>query len=207
MADGPGLRQKFYLGGYEFAANPDSFIPTATRAETRQRARDGSLMVHRPRRAAGEPNLLSKFVFTLSWSVLKSADAVKLNSLIAGTGTYNFCPWMLWTERFTFLNGESVAGSLLRGDARTEIGSLLPPGTPATDYAATATLGGTAKTLSLAAMANGRTAFTLVPPATSSGSQVLEIVYAPYFTVYVAEGQRSFSLPSISSGTLTLEEW
>ncbi len=130
----PGIRQPFYLNGHPFDYDPVSFLPVPVFGESVRRVRDGALKDHTHRAAITEPDVSSKFRFEIEWNDFSEADTFTWLRCAARRGPFLFCPWMLWHEEFTFLAGETVAGTLQRGSAKDEIPSALSVGTPLGDY-------------------------------------------------------------------------
>lgn len=203
-----GIVQRIYLNGYVFNFPPSVVDPLPTFGESVRRARDGALLDHTHRAVITDPDVPSKFRFTVEWDELTDEDVDTFLECVALRGPLDFCPWMRWKESFTFLSGESIAGNFQRGSAKDEIPLTLATGTPATDFDVTFKLDGVASTaFSVGAMDAGRTPWASDPSATAGGGGAIVIgCYAPLFTVRVVE--QALTMKShAQGGRLVLEEY
>ena len=201
-----GITQPIYLNGYVFNFPPRSVLPVPVFGETVRRVRDGKLVPHTHRALPPtDPDVSSKFRFEVEWEDLSDGDVIMWNECVAQRGPFTFCPWMTWSESFTFLTGESLAGNLQRGSAKDEIAAVLIPGTPATDFDATFKLAGVTSTdFAIGAYAAGRSAWATTTAATGPG--VVMVSYAPLFLVRVTD-QTPVLFGSRQGGKLVLEEY
>lgn len=199
----PGIREKMYLGGLTLTASPSSVTPTWLKAQTRDRARDGSLYVDSLQPETGFPVIMAKLDLSIAWETLCAADIAQINGLISYGGPIDVCYWVPIVEAFYVSAGELLAGSLLRRDALTTI-TPLPTGA-ASNYPVTPLRGsGASFALTLGTpSAAGITPWTTV--VTSAG-ETATISYAPVYRMYVAESQEAFSQPHRQGQTLRLEE-
>lgn len=199
----PGVREKVYLGGIAITAGPSGVTPTWLKAQTRDRARDGSLYVDSLQAETGYPVIMSKLSLSLTWDSMCSADIARINSLISYGGPIDVCIWQMLTEAFYVTAGDLLAGSLLRRNALTVI-SPLPTGATANYPVAPVRGSGATFTATLGSpSAAGVTPWT---SAVTSAGETCTIRYAPVFRMYVAESQESFSEPHRQGQTLLLEE-
>lgn len=199
----PGIVESVYLGGVAFDRGPSSVVPTWLKAQTRDRARDGTLYVDSLQPAGGYPVLMAKLDLALSWDSMCADDILRVNRMIAKGGPFDVCFWKYLTEAFYVASGSTLEGYLLRRDALTTI-SPLPTGA-ASNYPVIATRGsGATFTATLGTPSSaGVTPWT---SAVSSSGETVTIDYVPVYRMYVAEGQESFSLPHRQGQTLRLEE-
>lgn len=199
----PGIREAIYLGGVDFDRGPASVVPEWLKAQTRDRARDGTLYVDSLQPEAGYPVLMSKLGLSLSWDSMCADDILRVNRMIAKGGPFDVCYWKYHTEAFYVASGATLAGYLLRRDALTTI-SPLPTGA-ATNYPIVATRGSGAP---FAVTLGTPTAAGVTPwlSVVSSAGETVTIDYVPVFRMYVAEGQESFPQPHRQGQTLRLEE-
>jgi hypothetical protein len=199
----PGIREAVYLGGAALVAGPSIVTPTWLKAQTRDRARDGSLYVDSLQPETGYPVIMAKLDLQLGWDTLCAADIATINGLISWGGPLDVCIWKYVTEAFYVAAGTAFGGSLLRRDALTTI-SPLPAGA-ASNYPVTAKDGsGAALTIAL-----GTPSSTGVTPwtcAAVSTGETATVMYVPVFRMYVAESQESFQQPHRQGQTLRLEE-
>jgi hypothetical protein len=80
----PGIRESVYLGGYTISRGPASITERRDYAKTEQRLRDGTLASHYLWPTDGDPDLLLKMAWTLTWPVNVPKDCIwkqKLTSL------------------------------------------------------------------------------------------------------------------------------
>lgn len=199
----PGIREAIYLGGVDFDRGPASVVPEWLKAQTRDRARDGTLYVDSLQPEAGYPVLMSKLGLSLSWDSMCADDILRVNRMIAKGGPLDACYWKYHTEAFYVASGATLAGYLLRRNALTTV-SPLPTGA-ATNYPIVATRGSGAPF----AVTLGTPTSAGVTPWTSavtSAGETVTIDYVPVFRMYVAEGQESFAQPHRQGQTLRLEE-
>ena len=199
----PGIREKVYLGGLTLTAGPSSITPTWLKAQTRDRARDGSLYVDSLQPETGYPVIMAKLDLALAWDTLCAADIAQINGLISYGGPIDVCYWVPIVEAFYVPAGDLLAGSLLRRDGLTTIVPL--PAGAASNYPVTPLRGsGASFSLTLGTPASsGVTPWTTV--VTSVGETVT-VSYAPVYRMYVAESQEAFSQPHRQGQTLRLEE-
>ena len=204
----PGINQPIYLNGYVFNFPPVSVTPTPVFGETVRRVRDGSLLDHTHRSAITEPDVSSKFRFEVDWDELSVDDVDMWNECVALRGPFLFCPWMQWKESFSFLDGESIAGTLQRASAKNEIPSALAAGTAATDYDVVFKLDGVVSTdFAVSAMAAYRTPWASSPAATADPAGALVVVsYAPLFRVRIVD-QTPVLRGAAQGGKLVVEEY
>lgn len=201
----PGIRQRVYLNGYNFQRSPSSISAVPAFGESVRRARDGALLDHTHRAAVTDPDLSCKFRFELDWETLTETDVPEWLRFVSRRGPFTFCPWIMWREEFTFLTGESLAGNLQRGNAKTVIPTALVPGTPATDYDATFYVADTLSTdFAIGAYTTGRSAWATTTAAT--GPAVVSVTYAPLFIVRTVD-QGSVFRNAAQGGRLVLEEY
>lgn len=200
-----GITQPIYLNGYVFNFPQKSVLPVPVFGETVRRVRDGTLIDHTHRAAITDPDVSSKFRFEIEWEDLSDGDVIMWNRCVAQRGPFTFCPWMMWAESFTFLTGESLAGTLQRGSAKDEIDAVLIAGTPATDFDATFQLDDVTSTdFAIGAYAAGRSAWATTTAAVGPG--VVLVSYAPLFIVRVTD-QTPVLYGSRQGGRLVLEEY
>ena len=203
-----GAIQPIYLNGYvfQFPSKPPTAIPVF--GETVRRTRDGALLDHTHRALVTDPDVSSKFRFEIEWEELTDSDVDVWNECVALRGPFLFCPWMMWRESFSFLNGESIAGLLQRASAKDEIPSALAAGTPATDFDVTFKLDGTVSTaFAVSAMASYQTPWASDPAATADPAGALVVVsYAPLFRVRIVD-QTPVLVTGARGGKLVLEEY
>lgn len=199
----PGIRYAIYLGGLPITRGPSSVTPTWLKAQTRDRARDGSLYVDSLQSSDAAPLIMAKLDLSLAWDTLCDADIAAINGLISYGGPVDVCIWQYVTESFYVPSGSSYAGSLSRRNALTTI-SPLPTGAAA-DYPVAATKGGSTLSVTLGTpdSTTGVTPWTAT--GTSSGERVT-IRYCPVYRMYTAESQESFAIPHRQGQTLRLEE-
>ena len=203
----PGINQPIYLNGYVFNFPPKSVTPTPVFGETVRRARDGSLLDHTHRSAITEPDVSSKFRFEVEWDELTEADVDMWNECVSLRGPFLFCPWMMWKESFSFLDGETVAGTLQRASAKDEIPTALAVGTPPTDYDVVFKLDGTVSAaFVVSAMANYRTPWAGSTPVVADGPALVVVAYAPLFNVRIVD-QTPVLYGGAQGGKLVLEEY
>ncbi len=201
----PGIRQRTYLNGYNFQRSPSSISAVPALGESARRVRDGALIDHVHRAAVTDPDVSSKFRFEVDWETLTETDVAMWLTFVSRRGPFTFCPWIQWREEFTFLTGESLAGNLQRGNAKTIIPTFLAAGTPATDYDATFYVADTLSTdFAIGAYTTGRSAWATTTAAT--GPAVVSIVYAPLFIVRTVD-QGSVFRNAAQGGRLVLEEY
>lgn len=199
----PGIREKVYLDGVALVAGPSVVTPTWLKAQTRDRARDGSLYVDSLQPDAGYPVIMSKLDLTLGWETMCAADIAAVNRLISYGGPVDVCIWQYVTEAFYVDSGVAFSGYLLRRNALDTIAPL--PAGATSNYPLVALDGsGAALTISLGTpTAAGVTPWTC---ASISTGETATIAYAPVFRMYVAESQEAFSQPHRQGQTLRLEE-
>ena len=195
-----GLQESIYLGGVNLVRNPDSVQISFAIAETRQRARDGTLLVHRAAPYTGANLRVSKADLSLGWTSMQGADINTVNDLIAYGGPIDVCIWRPLTEAFAAYS----SGTLARRSAIVVIGgAYLPPNYSSLYTHSGADAGGATLTVSLGSIdTHYRTPWT----ATGGSSGISLIRYYPVFRMYVAEGQPTFSLPFQQGQTLNFEE-
>ena len=163
-----GAIQPIYLNGYvfQFPSKPPTAVPVF--GETVRRVRDGTLLDHTHRAAITEPDVSSKFRFEIEWEELTADDVDVWNECVARRGPFLFCPWMMWRESFSFLSGESLAGTFQRASAKDEIPGALAAGTPSTDFDVAFKLNGAVSAdFAVSAMVGYRTPWAADPPATA----------------------------------------
>lgn len=199
----PGIREALYLGGVTLTRGPSSISPTWLKAQTRDRARDGSLYVDSLQPEAGHPVIMAKLDLSLAWDSLCAADIAALNALISYGGPIDVCIWQYLTEAFYVTAGDLLAGSLLRRNALTVISPL--PTNAATNYPV-APVRGSGATFSATLGTPSAAGVTPWTSAVTSAGETCTIRYAPVFRMYVAEAQESFSEPHRQGQTLRLEE-
>ena len=201
----PGIREAVYLDGITFTRGPSGVTPTWLKAQTRDRARDGSLYVDSLQPAAGYPVVMAKLSLALSWDAMCAADILAANRMIAIGGPFDVCIWRYVSEAFYCASGAAVAGYMLRRDALTTITPL--PSGAAANYPIIGLRGDGVTTftpvLGTPDATTGVTPFSSV--ATSTGETVT-VDYVPVYRMYVAEGQESFDSPHRQGQTLRLEE-
>lgn len=199
----PGIREALYLGGVDFDRGPASVVPSWLKAQTRDRARDGTLYVDSLQPEDGYPVLMAKLDLSLSWESMCADDILRVNRMIAKGGPFDVCVWQYISEAFYVASGVTLAGSLLRRNALTAHPD--PPTNAATNYPVIATRGsGASFTATLGTPSSaGVTPWT---SAVTSAGETVTIDYVPVFRMYVAEGQESFTQPHRQGQTLRLEE-
>ncbi len=200
----PGIREAVYLDGAALVAGPSSVSPTWLKAQTRDRARDGSLYVDSLQPEAGYPVIMAKLELSLGWETLCAADIATLNEIIARGGPLDVCIWRPVTEAFYVASGSAFSGSLLRRNALTTI-TPLPTGAAA-NYPVTAKDGNGAALTVVLGTPDVTTGVTPWTCATASTGETATISYAPVYRMYVAESQEAFSQPHRQGQTLRLEE-
>lgn len=185
----PGIRQQIYLDGHRFDNDPTSLAAPPSFGETVRRVRDGSLRADTHRAAVTDADVSAKFRFEIAWETFSAGDVTAFLRCVARRGPFLFCPWFMWCESFSFLEGETIAGNLLYGSAKTEIPESLGIGTPATDYDVLFELDGVASTdFAVSPMVGYRTPWASSPLATAGvGGAVVDVFYAPFFLVRVAD--------------------
>ena len=208
MTTPPGINQPIYLNGYVFNFPPQSVTAAPTFGETVRRTRDGALLDHTHRSAITEPDVSSKFRFEVDWDELSPDDVDMWNECVSLRGPFLFCPWMMWKESFSFLSGESIAGTLQRASAKDEIPTTLATGTPATDYDVLFKLDGTVSAaFVVSAMSAYRSPWASSPAATADPAGALVVVsYAPLFRVRIVD-QTPVLMGGAQGGKLILEEY
>lgn len=199
----PGVREKVYLGGIALVAGPSGVTPTWLKAQTRDRARDGSLYVDSLQPEAGYPVIMAKLNLSLTWASMCAADIAAVNRLISYGGPIDVCIWQYVTEAFYVAAGELLSGSLLRRDALTVI-SPLPTG--ATTNYPVAPVRGSGATFSATLGTPATSGVTPWTSAVTSAGETCSIRYAPVFRMYVAESQESFPEEAKQAQALVLEE-
>lgn len=201
----PGIRQRTYLNGYNFQRSPSSISAVPAFGESVRRTRDGALIDHTHRPLVTDPDVSSKFRFELDWETLTETDVAMWLKFVSRRGPFEFCPWILWSEEFSFLTGESLASNLQRGSAKDQIPSFLAAGTPATDYDALFYVADTLDAnFAVGTYTDGRSAWATTNAAT--GPAVVSVVYAPLFTVRTVD-QGSVFRNAAQGGRLVLEEY
>jgi hypothetical protein len=198
----PGISERIYIGGYTITKNADSVTERRDYAKTEQRLRDGTLVSHYLYPTTGDPDLMTKVAWTLSWTLLADADQVAIARLVAATGAIDFCPWTPCVEQWTYAAGDSYAGTLLRRAALSYVSPL--PTNAASKYATAGELNGSTKSVTLGAVTNYRTAWTAT--GTASAGDVISILYYPIYRVKLTNEQPSYSQPNAAGWTLNLEE-
>jgi hypothetical protein len=195
-----GLQESIYLGGVNLVRNPDSVQISFAIAETRQRARDGTLLVDRAAPYTGAGLRISKANLALGWTTMQGGDIDTVNDLIAYGGPIDICIWRPQSEAFASYS----SGTLARRSAIVVIGGAYLPANYASLYAhAGADAGGHALTVSLGSIdTHYRTPWT----ATGGSTGIGLLRYYPVYRMYVAEGQPSFSRPFQQGQTLNFEE-
>lgn len=199
MSTKAGIREAAYFNGFLFTRGPTDVDIQLETAETRQRAIDGTLHVHRASPYVGAPMRVTKALVNLSWESLTGTDIDCINDLIAWGGPVEFTVWRPIREAFVIRSGGN-GGTLQRKNATTQA-SPRPPNADAL-YAASCWQNGVEVGLSMSNPdSKGRT------PWTGSVSPGIAIInYYPLFNLYVAEGQPQFKLPQLQGQTLRLEE-
>lgn len=199
----PGIRESVYIGGYTIARGPSAVTERRDYAKTEQRLRDGTLVSHYLQPQTGDPDLLVKSQWTVSWDNLCEADVAALTRIVAAPGAFDFCPWLAAVEQWTSVTGDTAyAGTTLRRFALDYVSPL--PVNAATKYARAATLNGTTQTITLGTVADYRTPWTAT--GTPTAGDIISVLYYPIYRVKVTNEEPSYSLPHAQGWTLTLEE-
>ena len=199
----PGIRESIYLGGYTIARGPSSVTERRDYAKTEQRLRDGTLVSHYLWPNDGDPDLLVKGQWTISWDNLCDADVAALTRIVAAPGSFDFCPWIAAVEQWTFSATDTAfAGTLLRRAGLSYV-SPLPP-SAASKYATAATKNGSTQSITLGTVANYRTPWTA--SGTPADGDVISVLYYPVYRVKVTNEEPNYSQPHAQGWTLTLEE-
>mgnify|MGYP001769214396 CR=1 FL=1 len=181
----PGIREALYLGGVTLTRGPSSVQPTWLKAQTRDRARDGSLYVDSLQPVAGYPVIMAKLDLSRAWDSLCTADITALNSLISYGGPIDVCFWRYVTEAFYVASGTALGGSLLRRNALTTV-TPLPPGAAA-NYPVLPVRGSGASFTATLGTPDATTGVTPWTSAVTSAGETATITYAPVYRMYVAE--------------------
>lgn len=200
----PGLIESVYLGGVNIARGPGSFQPVRQYARTDQRLRGGTLVTHKAKPSAGDPDLIWKWKWTLVWARLTDDDDEAIAQLVGEGASFDFCPWQRVSEAWTFAAGASYSGNLLRRNAVDVIASEDLPQNAASRYAMSGTLNGTAKTITLGSTTSFRTAWTATGSATAG--DLIHVRYWPVYRAKATEDEESYQLPHIKGWRLVLEE-
>jgi len=203
-----GAIQPIYLNGYSFAFPSLPVTPVPVFGESVRRLRDGTLSAAVHRAAVTDPDVSTKFRFEIEWPELTDADVEVWNECVALRGPFLFCPWFMWSEPFSFLEGEAIAGNFQRASAKDEIPGALAAGTPATDYDVTFKLDGVASTdFAVSAMSGYRTPWAASPAANAGAGGALVVgSYAPLFRVRIVD-QTPVLLTGARGGRLIAEEY
>lgn len=198
----PGLREQIYLGGVNLNKAPTAFGVTWEVAETRQRARDGTLTVHRaaPYPMCAERLTKAKVVLTFEPT---GDDIDALNDLIAWGGPTDLCLWRPVSESFGIAAGAIRTGLLQRRIAVDVLDEAFLPVNAAALYESRAVSSGVV--ISMNTSAPNADFRTLWGARDYAGAERIIIRYYPLLRVYVGEGQPSFTLHR-QGQTLSLEE-
>jgi len=198
----PGIRESVYIGGYTISRGPASITERRDYAKTEQRLRDGTLASHYLWPSDGDPDMLLKLAWTLTWDRLCDADVAALARLSSAPGAMDFCPWTPLAEQWTFAAGDSYAGTLLRRAALSYVSPL--PVNAVTKYPTAGTLNGVTKSVTLGTVANYRTPWTAT--GTASAADIISILYYPIYRVKLTNESPSFAQPHTQGWTITVEE-
>lgn len=205
MTTVPGLIEQVYLGGTGLTLAPLRVTPSWEIAETRQRAADGTLLVHRSKLFVGCAERLRKATFSLSWPAMNGEDIDVVNDIIAFGGPFDFCAWRPITESFWIPANTPRQGTLQRRSAITVIPSQFLPVNAATLYAHHAIIDGSVVAAAFGQPDDaGHTPWTAA--SQSNSSQRVFFRYYPIYRVHVGEGQEDFQQPFLQTQTLVLEE-
>lgn len=201
MTTVPGLTGPIYLGGYVISRGLASIDLKYEDAWTRQRARDGSLLVDRASPYTGCADLLRKVNITLGWPSLTIGEVRAINRLIARGGPHDV---VLWNEEVEAFTGTGTSGTLARRVALSVLsGDYLPAGA-STRYATTGTQ---EEDESSVAITLGSVDANYRTPWTGNGTTgCVTVSYAAVYRCYFAEGQPTFALPHQQGQNLRLEE-
>ena len=198
----PGIREKVYLGGVPLVAGPSVVSPAWLKAQTRDRARDGSLYVDSLQPEPGYPVIMAKLDLSLAWDTMCAADIAAINRIISYGGPIDVCLWQYVTEAFYVADGTAFGGYLLRRNALT---TIVPLPTGATSNYPLTALDGSGGALSITLGTPTAAGVTQWTCATVSTGETATIMYVPVFRMYVSESQEVFSQPHRQGQTLRLE--
>jgi hypothetical protein len=193
-----GILEQPYVQGFLFASGPSALDYSFEIGETRRRAKDGSLLVHRNAPFVGCAERMLKPTIKMTWQRMDGGDIDLCNDIIAYGGPLDVCIWRPISESFL-----GAAGVLARREAVTQC-AILPPNA-ATRYGIVGRRTAGLETVTLGAVdAYLRTAWTAT---TTYGSGRIFVRYYPLFSAYVSEGQPTFSGVAFQQGgTLSFEE-
>lgn len=202
-APGPGLRERIYLGGYEFLKPPSTFgVLQPAAIERAQRVLDGSLVRRNLIPYTGAADRTLKYRFAIGWEDLAGADQAAVHDIIAASDILDFTPWIEIAERFWLATGAARAGVLARREALSEC-TVSPVETA--DRATRLELDGVSAAITLGAIdAYYRTAWSSTGVAGSPGEQAT-VYYSPLWRVMVTEQSLTYG-SGRTNVSLTLEE-
>ena len=206
-----GLREKIYLGWFNFTVLPGPLNPQHE-GQWEDRRMASGLMV---RRAAypysGACVSPGKLSWVLTWVTPQDetagASSTDLENLLrlqarAAYDSMDFCLWAPDCEAFWIATGETAAGTLPRRAALSVIDAGYWPATAATRFATKSYEGGSAGNITLGAVDSTR-----YRQAWSGGTAnaLNEIIYVPCYRVW-AEFHRTFGPVQAETWTVTLRE-
>lgn len=198
----PGISEAIYIGGLTISTAVTSYAAPPGYAKSDERLADGTLQTDALWPEDGDPDLLTKRTFPIAWQALNDPDIVGLARLFARIGAFDFCPWQVEVEQWTFAAGDSYAGVLRRRNALDFV-SQLPPDA-ATRYAIAAELNGVAKAITLGTVADYRTPWTAT--GTASEGDVISIAYWPIYRVKRTNDEPTYPEQNVQGVTATFEE-
>ena|ERR1017187_8112478 len=213
MADTPqslGIRFPLYIGGFSLALNPATMSEVPFRAETAERMANSFGVIDRPYLFTSQlnggtgagPDVVQKFVWTLSWPNVNSSDYQIFTEIESLPNYFNFCPWKSLYETFSG-DATSTDFFLLRQIASVV---LTPPAgvtwTPVTKVNGSVVTNPTFSTGD-ATLGTTKAHFAAAPSAVASN---IRISYTPLFQVRVVSPKRDFATPFTETRSLSLEE-
>lgn len=205
-AQDPGIRQRLYLAGFSMLRPAATVAETPQRAETAERMADSFTVVDRPYLPiTNPPDTVVKYTWQLAFPRVGDTDYRAFARAEALPGFFDFCLWKPISEIFSG-DGSSVAFSLLRRNALTQV-SPLPPNA-ATIYAIKVYVAGSIVTTPTFGSPDSRTGVTLATfaSAPAAGSSNIEIHYVPLYYVWVDLISRDFPTGHRETRAMTLVE-
>ena len=211
----PGIRERVYIAGLNFAYNPKTIVPREDRAEDHERLSDGSNQVDRAIWYAGGAAIPIVRGWKLEWEAIQPADNGLVKLLRSAPGSIVFSYWDYVTE--TFVSDGTTAVYYLAGCEATVVVPTAdcPGGSTAAAVAkyptvvqAGATLGALATittgfTMGVAADTRGRQTFTLAAPATAG--HLRTVTYAAAWRCHVVIPASSYPGQFRESVSMELE--
>lgn len=206
-----GLREKIYLGGFQFQTLPGPLSPDHS-SQWEDRRMASGLMVRRAALpyswACVSPG---KLQWVLEWQTPADETAgdtdTDLEKLLrlrarAAYDSMDFCLWTPDCEAFWIATGETASGTLPRREAMSVISNTYWPTNAATRFAVKSYEGGSAGNIALGAVDSTR-----YRQAWSGGTAnaLNEVIYVPCYRVW-AEFQRTFGPVQAETWKVTLRE-